>query len=61
MVERKLKFGSVVMNVENLFDTRQAKFQALYEGPLANPKFKPVWAPLDGRVINLSVKVNLKK
>jgi len=59
MVERKFGFGSVVLNVENLFDARQSKFQSLYDGTVTAPVFKPIWGPLDGRVINLSVKVNL--
>jgi iron complex outermembrane receptor protein/outer membrane receptor for ferrienterochelin and colicins len=59
MIERKFNFGSVVLNVENLFDARQAKFQPLFDGPVTSPEFRPVWAPLDGRVFNLSVKVNL--
>ncbi len=59
MVERKFRFGSVVLNVENLTDSRQAKFESLVTGPVTSPTFKPIWAPLDGRVFNLSVKVNL--
>jgi outer membrane receptor for ferrienterochelin and colicins len=59
MVERKFNFGSIILNVENLFDARQAKFQPLFDGPITSPSFRPVWGPLDGRVINLSVKVNL--
>lgn len=59
MVERKLSFGSIVLNVENLTDSRQAKFEPLFTGPATSPTFKPVWGPLDGRVFNLSVKVNL--
>lgn len=59
MVERKVSFGSIVLNVENLTDARQAKFEPLYTGPITSPTFKPIWGPLDGRVFNLSVKVNL--
>jgi hypothetical protein len=59
MIERKLSFGSIILNVENLFDARQAKFDKLVTGTVAAPTFKPVWGPLDGRVFNLSVKINL--
>lgn len=59
MIERKFGFGSVILNCENIFDARQAKFQSLYTGSVTSPTFRPVWGPLDGRVINLSVKVNL--
>jgi outer membrane receptor for ferrienterochelin and colicins len=59
MVERKLSFGSIILNVENLFDARQAKFENLFDGPVTSPTFRPIWGPLDGRVFNLSLKVNL--
>lgn len=59
MIERKLPFGSIILNVENMFDARQAKFEKLVEGSAALPTFRPVWGPLDGRVFNLSLKVNL--
>lgn len=59
MVERKLGFGSIVLNVENLFDARQAQYGKLVDGPATSPTFRPIWGPLDGRVFNLSVKINL--
>ncbi len=59
MAERKFNFGSMVINVENLLDSRQSKFERLVDGPVTDPVFHPVWAPLEGRVFNLSVKVNL--
>lgn len=58
MVERK--FGhklSVVLNGENLFDYRQSKHETLYTGTVSNPVFKPLWAPIDGRILNFSVRV----
>lgn len=58
MAERKFKFGSIVINVENLLDSRQSKYERLVDGPVTNPSFHPVWAPLEGRVFNLSLKVN---
>jgi outer membrane receptor for ferrienterochelin and colicins len=59
MIERKFNFGSIILNVENMFDARQAKFQKLFDGPVTSPTFHPVWGPLDGRVFNLSIKLNL--
>ena len=60
MIERK--FGghlSAVLNGENLLDYRQSKTESLYSGSVTNPEFKPLWAPIDGRVINLSVRYKL--
>jgi len=57
MIERKLgKAFSVVLNCENLLDERQSRHEALYSGPVNNPVFKPLWAPIDGRVVNVSVR-----
>jgi iron complex outermembrane receptor protein/outer membrane receptor for ferrienterochelin and colicins len=60
MIEKR--FGqklSVVLNGENLLDFRQSKVEPLYTGSIADPDFVPLWAPIDGRVINVSVKVDL--
>lgn len=59
MVERKFKKGSIVLNCENLLDTRQSKFEPIVTGTTSNPVFKSVWAPLEGRIINLSLKLAL--
>ncbi len=58
MIERKFgKKFTVVLNGENLLDYRQTKFEQIYTGPVTDPTFKPLWAPIEGRVINLSLKI----
>ena len=58
MVEYKMnKQFSIVLNGENLFDYKQSNIEPLYTGTVANPNFQPLWAPIDGRVINLSLKL----
>ncbi len=58
MIERKLgKKFSIVLNGKNLFDYRQTRFEQIYGGSITNPTFKPLWAPIDGRVINFSVRI----
>ena len=60
MVEKRFgKVWSVVLNGENLLDYRQSKVEALFTGSVAQPEFLPLWAPIDGRVVNMAVKVNL--
>ena len=57
MVEKK--FGprwSVVLNCENLLDERQSKYESLHTGSVTNPSFNALWAPIDGRVLNLSLR-----
>ena len=57
MIEKKLGQSlSLVLNGENLLDYRQSKVEPLYTGNLSDPHFVPLWAPIDGRVINLSVR-----
>lgn len=48
---------SLILNCENLLDYRQSKHEALYEGSMLDPQFKPLWAPIDGRVVNLSLRL----
>lgn len=60
MIEKK--FGdhiSVVLNGENLLNYRQSNVESLYTGTISNPVFKPLWAPIDGRILNLSLKFQL--
>lgn len=59
MIERKFNKGSLVLNCENLLDIRQSKFETIVTGSTSNPVFKSIWAPLDGRVINLSLKLSI--
>jgi len=47
--------AAFVLNCENLFDERQNKKGSIVVPPLTNPSFPEIYAPLDGRVINLSV------
>jgi iron complex outermembrane receptor protein/outer membrane receptor for ferrienterochelin and colicins len=57
MLEKKFDAKwSVVLNCENLLDERQSKYESLYTGSIANPVFKALWAPIDGRVMNVSVR-----
>lgn len=53
------KHWSVVLNCENLLDFRQSKKEPLFTGSLLNPQFVPLWAPIDGRVANISVRWKL--
>jgi outer membrane receptor for ferrienterochelin and colicin len=50
---------SFVLNCENIFDYRQTKKEAIVIPPYTNPSFKQLWAPIDGRVANLSIRINL--
>ncbi|GAB4091331.1 TonB-dependent receptor plug domain-containing protein [Flaviaesturariibacter terrae] len=52
---RKISF---VLNCENLFDYRQSREESLVAGGTPqSPLFRELWAPIDGRVVNLSVRI----
>jgi outer membrane receptor for ferrienterochelin and colicin len=46
---------NMVLNGENVSDTRQTRWEEIVSGTSSRPVFAPLWAPIDGRVINLSV------
>jgi hypothetical protein len=53
-----IKKLSLVLNCENFFDYRQTRKENIVYGNISNPSFKQLWAPVDGRVINLSARIN---
>ncbi len=59
MVRYDIGRFSFVLNGENLFDYRQNKREQIVMPPFTNPTIKQLWAPIDGRVLNLSLKLSL--
>jgi len=55
MVEKKFKYASIVLNGENILDARQTRYESIVVPPANTPTFKPLWGPIDGRVINVSL------
>ena len=56
-------FGNmgIYINVENITDQRQSRFQPMLSGPYNTPQFTEVWAPLEGRYIQLGLMINFGK
>jgi len=51
---------SIFINFENIFNTKQAEFDAIYTGSIDNPTFRDIYASVDGFVINGGIfKMNL--
>jgi iron complex outermembrane receptor protein/outer membrane receptor for ferrienterochelin and colicins len=46
---------SFVLNCENLFNVKQTNYGSIVSGSSSNPIFSELWAPIDGRVVNLSM------
>jgi hypothetical protein len=57
MVRYDIGHFSFVLNCENLFDYRQTRKEEIVIPPFTNPGFRQIWAPIDGRVANLSIRV----
>ena len=58
MIRYDIKKLSLVLNCENFFDYRQTRKETIVYGNISNPSFKQLWAPVDGRVVNLSARIN---
>ncbi|MBO9562277.1 MAG: TonB-dependent receptor [Niastella sp.] len=59
MAEKLWEHFSLFINFENFSNTRQTRWGPIYSGPIDNPAFKDIYAPLDGFVVNGGIKVSL--
>jgi iron complex outermembrane receptor protein len=59
MAEKSWDKFSVFINFENFLDVRQTRFDTIYNGPVSNPTFRDIYAPLEGFIINGGVKVSV--
>ena len=59
MMRYNIQKFSFVLNCENLFDYRQTKKENIISGHINNPIFAQLWAPVEGRVVNLSIRVKI--
>ena len=57
MARFDIKHIAFVLNCENLLDYRQTKKETILDPPFTNPIFHQLWAPIDGRVVNFSVRL----
>ena len=55
MVRYRVGRFTAVLNAENLFDYRQTRKEAVITGNSLNPALSTLWAPVEGRVVNLSI------
>ena len=59
MAEKLWERFSLYINFENFTDTRQTRFDTIYNGSNSNPVFRDIYAPLDGFVVNGGLKLKL--
>ena len=59
LLEKVIRRVSLVLNFEDLTDTRQTRFGPVVVPPVTDPTFKEIYAPLEGFMVNLAVKVRI--
>jgi len=59
MVQWNVGRFSFVVNCENINDYRQTKKEEILIPPVINPRFKQLWAPIVGRVVNFRKRIKL--
>ncbi|MDE3182314.1 MAG: TonB-dependent receptor [Bacteroidota bacterium] len=60
LIEQKhFKHFDLIANCENLFDVRQTRFENIVVPPISDPKFRQIYAPLDGRVFNVALRIKI--
>jgi iron complex outermembrane receptor protein len=59
MAERIWEKFSLFVNFENFPDTRQTRFDTIFNGTRENPVFRDIYAPVEGFVVNGGLKLKL--
>jgi iron complex outermembrane receptor protein len=59
MLQKHFKHFSIIANCENIMDSRQTRFENIVIPPTDAPTFRQVYAPLDGRVFNVAVRIKI--
>jgi len=59
MLQRSWGHYSLLLNLENLTDTRQSRWGSLYTGPAQCPVFGEVYAPVEGRIVSVAFRYSL--
>jgi iron complex outermembrane receptor protein len=59
LLEKVIHRVSLVLNFEDLTDTRQTRFGQVVIPPVTNPTFAEIYAPLEGFMANVAVKVRI--
>lgn len=59
MIEKTFNQFSLFVNFENFLNTKQSSYGKIVFPPMNKPTFDEIYAPLEGRVISLGVKVNI--
>ena len=58
-VQKRIGHFTIALNVENILDIRQTRYENIVSGSINNPAFSELYAPLDGIVGNMVLKFDL--
>ena len=56
MAQKEFEHLTIALNVENILDVRQTRYENIVNPPLNNPVFSEIYAPLEGIVANIVLK-----
>ncbi len=59
LAQKMWKHWDLFINVENLTDQRQTRWDTIITGSNTSPVFRDIYAPLDGVVVNTGIKIKL--
>ena len=59
IVQKHFKRLTFIANCENIFDVRQTRFENIVTPPTITPTFRQIYAPLDGRVFNVALRLRI--
>ncbi len=59
LVQKTIKNYSFVINLENIFDERQTKHEAIVIPPVNSPTFREIWAPPYGFMANIALRISI--
>ena len=60
MFDKIFKDFSVILNVENILDERQSKYDKVILHPYNDPTFSPLYMPIDGIVANIAIWIKIR-
>jgi outer membrane receptor for ferrienterochelin and colicins len=59
LLEKKFAHFMFFLAVENLFNFKQIRYTPIYTGTVTDPHFNDVWAPIEGRVMNAGLRIQM--
>ena len=59
IAQKHFEHFSIIFNCENLLDVRQTRFENIVIPPTNTPSFREIYAPLNGRVFTLALRIKI--